>query len=110
MAKRGTLDSYTKKIVKKYAAALKKAGVPVSGMYVYGSRAKGLAGKWSDIDICVISPKFGKDSFDETVYLNRIAVDVDPIIEAVAYSPRDFAIEEDPFAYEIKTSGYPFKF
>jgi predicted nucleotidyltransferase len=39
----------------------------IKSAYLYGSYAKGVASKWSDIDIAVILPDFSDDLFEESV-------------------------------------------
>ena len=34
--------------------------VHVDGVYLFGSYAKGTADEWSDIDLAIVSPDFGK--------------------------------------------------
>lgn len=77
----------------------------VERLLVYGSFAKGTPQEHSDIDVCVVSPKFGEDITSEMVRLNTLAHRIDPRIEVVPYSPKDLAVEEDPLAYEITKYG-----
>lgn len=104
MAQRTTLTKI-EKTLKKYAQSLKGAGFDVERLLVYGSFAKGAPQEHSDIDICVVSPEFGKDETSEMVRLNTLAHRIDPRIEVVPYNPQDLAVEEDPLAHEIRTHG-----
>ena len=72
-------------------------------VYLYGSYAKGKAHKWSDIDVCVISPKF-KDLSRATIRLAKLSWKVSSDIEPVAFSPKDF-VDENPLVWEIKQHG-----
>ena len=92
-------------IAKKYIDHVKKSGIPVSAAYLFGSFAKNTAKKYSDIDICVISKKFGKDYFDEAVKLRHLTWDVDDRIEPVPYRPEDLNDRYSTLAHEIKTFG-----
>jgi len=92
-------------IAKKYINQVKKSGIPVSAAYLFGSFAKNTAKKYSDIDICVISKKFGKDYFDEAVKLRHLTWDVDDRIEPVPYRPEDLNDRYSTLAHEIKTFG-----
>lgn len=78
----------------KFIDQLRKSGVFVSSSSVYGSWVKGTANKDSDIDVCVISPHFGKDYIKEMVELRKIALEVDSRIEPIPFTPEDF---QDPF-------------
>lgn len=85
-----------RKIIKKveaYTETLKQDKLPVQHVYIFGSFAKGTPHKWSDIDVCVISPKFS-NSWDALEYLwqktPRIEDPYAPHIEPVGFSPKDF--------------------
>lgn len=52
-----------KRELNKYLAKIKK-DIPVNGAILYGSYAKGTAGRNSDIDLIVLSDKFNKMSDD----------------------------------------------
>ncbi len=92
-------------IVKKYIDFLKQKGVSVSDAYLFGSYAKGNQKEWSDIDVCVVSPNFGKDYFDEMVYLHKLAYSVDDRIEPHPRTQEDLNDPYDIFASEIKKYG-----
>ena len=93
-------------IARDYVNFLEKDGLPIKQALLFGSYAKGKQHKDSDIDICIISPKF-KDHFKAIQYLlrQRRSSDVDMGIEPVGYSPQDFAEDENPFVWEIKKTG-----
>jgi len=78
--------------------------VVVHSAYLYGSHARGNAGKWSDIDIALISRDFMKDRTDERIRLMKIALEVDKRIEPVPFRPETFT-DSDPLAWEIKHNG-----
>jgi len=92
-------------IAKKYIARVKKSGIPVSAAYLFGSFAKGVEKKYSDIDICVISPVFGKDYFEEMVKLSHLTHKVDDRIEPVAYGLNDLNDKYSTLAAEIRQHG-----
>ncbi len=94
-----------KKIANKYLEEVIKSGIPVDSAYLFGSYAKGNSNKFSDIDICVVSKKFGKDYFRESVMLDNLAIDVDFKIEAVPMTPKDMNDRYSTLASEIKKYG-----
>lgn len=62
--------------------------------------------QYSDIDIAIVSPSFGKDRYEEGVMLFEIAGTIDPLIEPVPVSLKSF--EQDtwvPLIYEIRKNG-----
>ena len=46
-------------IAKKFIKELSKQGYLVNQAYLFGSYAKGNPKSYSDIDVCVVSPKLG---------------------------------------------------
>lgn len=99
-----------KKIIKKieeFANILKQDNLPIKEVYLFGSFAKGNPHKWSDIDVCVISPKF-TNSFDALQYLWRkcpnIQNPLEPHLEPIGYSPKEFR-EKSALKNEIRETG-----
>jgi len=90
---------------KKYIDYLKEKGIIVSSAYLFGSYAKGNAKEWSDIDVCVVSPDFGKDYFDEMLYLQKFTSSIDDRIEPHPRTQEDLNDPYDIFANEIKKYG-----
>ena len=76
--------------------------------YLYGSYAKGMASKWSDIDIAVISTEFSDDLFEERVALMRIAVRIDDRIEPYPFLETTFN-SNNPLRDEIQKHGIRIK-
>ena len=50
-----------KKIIDKYIQKLIENKIDVEKVILFGSYAKGLSSKGSDLDLCVVSKNFGKD-------------------------------------------------
>lgn len=88
-----------------YKRRLKKVGVPFTALYLFGSYAKKKQRPWSDIDIAVVSRKFGKDFVKESVLLNRVADEIHPLIQAHPLHPKTLRDPYSTFAYEIQTHG-----
>lgn len=102
----------TRKIKKSLSAVsarfrqkMEKAGIPVTKIIVFGSQARGTAKKWSDIDLCVVSPVFGKNRFEERLRLFALSSQVDINIEPHPFSPHDLLNKWDPLAGEINKYG-----
>lgn len=106
---KNTKKILTKKLVKniadKYIGKVVNAGIPVSAAYIFGSYAKNNANVFSDIDICIISEKFGRDYFRESIILGNLANDVSYKIEAVPMNPNDMNDKYSTLATEIKKYG-----
>lgn len=105
MVKKSILSDTPVNLIKKYKKVLEKAGIPVTKMILFGSYAKGRAKPWSDIDVCVVSSVFGKDSHEELVRLMRLTSKVDDMIEPHPYHPKDLNDPYDALAHEINTYG-----
>lgn len=94
------------RIVQGYSRRLSKEDkLPINQVIIFGSRVKGKSRKWSDIDVCVISPKF-KDEFETLGYLlrKRNEQEVMAGLEPVGFSEKDFK-EGSTLIEEIKKTG-----
>lgn len=93
--------------VARFLALVQEAGIPVSRAYLFGSHAKGGASPTSDIDVCVISPEFGRDPIAETVRLRQISLAIDSRIEPIALSELGLEDRYSTLVSEIKRYGVP---
>lgn len=109
MDRKNALSPQILKKIRRFAQLLKKEKISLDQFILFGSYVHGQPKKYSDIDLCVVSPLFGKDPIKERVKLGLLADKVDWRIEPHPYHPKDLAIEEDPFAYEIKRTGIAIK-
>ncbi len=90
---------------------LKKNGIRVKKVILYGSHAKGEFHKDSDIDVAIVSPDFGKNRFEEGVKLFEIAYKIDPRIEPVPVSLKSYKKDTwIPLIHEIRENGIEIKF
>lgn len=90
--------------IKEYLAVLKEDHLPISQVWLFGSYAKGNPNQWSDIDLCIISPKF-HDPWDAMQYLwSKRVHDSGVTIEPVGFSQKDFQ-DTTSLVHEIKTTG-----
>ncbi len=76
--------------INKYLEALKKNNTQVQRVILYGSYANGKADKDSDIDLAIISPDLGHDSFDEAIRLRKLTHGIDLDISPRPYSERQY--------------------
>lgn len=91
--------------VKHYAALLKEKGILFEKIIIFGSQAKGKAREWSDVDVCVVSKAFGKDTQAERVKLMITRDDNSLEIEPHPFHPKDLQNKWDPLAHEIRLHG-----
>ena len=92
------------KLAKKYKRELQKV-LPVEQVILFGSQVKGTAKSYSDIDICVVSPIFGKDRHDERVMLSQFVDNIDLRLEPHPLHPSDFQDKWDTLAQEVRRTG-----
>lgn len=105
MAKKPILKKIPINEIKKYKQNLINHLIPVDKIILFGSYAKGKQKPWSDIDLCIVSRSFGKNSFDELVMLMKLTNDPDCLIEPHPYHPHDLEDPFDPLANEIRKYG-----
>lgn len=111
MAKKPSLKR-VEKIIREYIQLLKADGFDIEKVLLYGSYAKGTPHHDSDIDICIISDKFGKNPAEEGKYLFRkLWLIKNANIEPVSYSPNYFYNKNNlsPLINEIKKTGVELK-
>ena len=92
------------KKVQKLAIALKESGINIKALYLYGSHAKGRAGRNSDIDVAIVSENFSGNFSVDLKPLLPVLKKSDSAIEPMLYRPEDFQ-EEDPLVWEILHNG-----
>jgi len=105
MANSTKIDAKVLTTTRKFLNAVTSSGIKVDKAIIFGSQATGRAHKWSDIDLCIVSPQFGHDSHQELMTLlhltNKETVDIEPH----PYHPKDLADKYDPLANEIRKYG-----
>lgn len=97
------------KIVKRYAQRLKDEKFPFFAIYLFGSYATGQPKKESDIDVAVLSNKLKRGWNKNEELLWKLSLDIDPRIEPIGMTLKDFKDNCDPLAAEIKKTGVRIK-
>jgi len=101
MAEREIID-----IISRYITILKENGVFFEKVILFGSNVNGFPGKWSDIDIAVVSSEFGKDHMEERLMLAKLAYRIDPRLEVHPIGLYEYEHETwKTIIHEIKTTG-----
>lgn len=94
----------------RFKKLLERKGIPVSKLLLYGSHARGDDHRDSDIDVCIISPAFGKDRIRERMFLFRQAPFIDPRIEPVSFSPAEYRSNRiSPLLHRIRKEAIEVK-
>ena len=91
--------------VLQFGRLLQQEGIPVSKLLIFGSYAKNTATNDSDIDVCVVSPTFGKDVVDEMQFLFKKRRNIDSRIEPYPSSLSEFEKIESPLMSEVRKYG-----
>ncbi len=94
-----------KLIFSEFKKELEKNGIKVEKMILFGSYAKGKIHPYSDVDICVVSPQFGKKDFEEMVEISLLAKKICLLIEVIPMNPKDLSSNKHPLAAEINKTG-----
>jgi len=96
--------------IRQFVKELRRRKIRVAKVILYGSRVTGKAHEYSDIDVAIVSPDFGKDRYREGAKLFEIASEIDARIEPVPLSLK--AYKNDtwvPLIYEIREKGLDLK-
>lgn len=81
--------------VQTYLRKVNDSGIPVTFGVIFGSQARGIADKDSDIDLLVISSHFdGKKDQRETTLLWELTIGYDSRVEPIPVGEREW-IEDD---------------
>ena len=103
-------QSQIKKTIKDLVDSLKRKGIKVNKLILYGSYANGNPRPDSDIDVAVVSSNFGKDRVEEGMALFRIAGKINSRLAPVPIPTQVY--ENDtwiPLIYEIREKGMELK-
>jgi len=96
------LEPSVLKSVQRYLRALKERDIDVESAVVFGSRCRGTADEWSDIDLLVIAPQF--DDMRDRSGINllwRVAARIDSRIEPIACGSRQWREDDSSAILEI---------
>ncbi len=77
--------------VKRYIEVLEAKGIPVQRALLFGSWAKGVAQKESDVDVALISSFFSGDRFSDRRIIVPLRRGINANIEPLPFTPQDFA-------------------
>ena len=78
------------KIIRSFQEALKNQGIKTDKIILFGSYAKGVANKYSDIDLIIVSRDFDGMSFMHRCdVLGKAIAEIMEPIEPLAYTPEE---------------------
>lgn len=90
--------------LKKFLNMVSNSGLHIERAIIFGSYAKGKAGKWSDIDVALVSKDFTGVRFYDRKKLNRCLIKIDSRIETHPFRPEDFT-RDNLFVDQILKDG-----
>lgn len=90
--------------IQKFIDFLEKTGIHIEKAILFGSYAKGVYNKWSDIDLALISNVFEGNRYNDLDKLTDACFAIDTNISALPYRPEDF-VTDDLFVKEILNYG-----
>lgn len=90
--------------IKRFREMISDSGLHLERVILFGSYAKGTAGKWSDIDIALVSRDFTGTGFYDRKRINPYLIKTDSRIEPHPFRSEDFK-EDNPFVMEILKQG-----
>ncbi len=91
--------------VKRFAGAVRKQGVQLRQVFLFGSYARGEQREWSDIDVALVADEFVGVSFEDIKRFIDVTIQKPYILfELHTFSTADFETG-NPFVAEIKRTG-----
>ena len=92
--------------LKKLAEEIKRKGVHLEKVVLYGSYSRNEQHKYSDIDVAFVADEFIGIGFEDVKLfahslVNRPNLNISPR----TYNTKDFNVENDPFVEEILRTG-----
>lgn len=106
---RKTIPKKVKQELRPYIARLKKEKLPIEKVIVFGSYAKGTENPWSDIDVCIVSPRFTQPMRAMQYLWSKREKKYSIRIEPLGFHPNDFYDTYDTLIQEIKKTGIEYK-
>lgn len=94
------------KRLEQLADDIKKMGIHLRRVVLYGSYAKNMQHQWSDIDVAFVADEFKSIGYADVKLFSSLLIKKPNIdIQPRTYNTRDFTPERDPFVEEILKNG-----
>lgn len=78
--------------IKNYVAELKKSGIPVQKVVLFGSWVRGQVREESDIDVSLISDAFSGDRFQDRRKIVPLRRKINTKIEPIPFNQESFSV------------------
>lgn len=94
------------KEVKKIAGDIKKSGIHLNKVMLFGSYAKNIQHTWSDIDVALVADAFKGIGYEDVRLFSKILIKYPHLnIQPHTYNTKNFSPDKDPFVEEILKTG-----
>jgi|APTNR8051073442_1049403.scaffolds.fasta_scaffold01627_8 predicted nucleotidyltransferase len=91
--------------VKRFAEAIRKQGIDLKAVILFGSYARGEQREWSDIDVALVADEFIGVSFEDIKRFIDVTIQKPYLfIESHTFNTSEF-YEGNPFISEIRRTG-----
>ena len=102
------IDRHTAiELVRQFAEDVKKQGVDLRQVFLFGSYAHGTPSEWSDIDVALVADDFVGVSFEDIKKFIDVTIQKPYFaFEIHTFNTEDF-IKSNPFVNEIVRTGIP---
>lgn len=101
------MDKKTLILIKEVRENLKNSGIDLQGIYLFGSRSKGIQETDSDYDVAIVIKS--KVTHETKDFVRSIVYDImlkhDVVIDSHIYSEKDISDPQTPFREVIKNEG-----
>jgi predicted nucleotidyltransferase len=96
--------------IEKFADEIKKSGIGLRRVILFGSYAVNKQKKYSDVDIALVADNFkGIDFFDIGLFAAILSKYSNLLLQPRTYNTSQFSAEKDPLVEEILKTGIEIK-
>ncbi|MEX2231111.1 MAG: nucleotidyltransferase domain-containing protein [Cyclobacteriaceae bacterium] len=92
--------------LQKIAAEIKRSGIHLKKVILFGSYSKNQQHEWSDIDVAFVADEFKSIGPEDVKLFSKILIKYPDLgIQPRTYNTKDFTPRKDPFVEEILRTG-----
>lgn len=99
------INKEVKNKVLDFAKLLDKSGIKADKIILYGSHVKGKASDYSDIDLCVVSSLFERNSDYYFKKIWHLATQIDSSLEPIPFTQQELVDKYSTLSSEIRKYG-----
>lgn len=88
------------------ATEIKRSGIHLKKVILFGSYSKNKQHQWSDIDVVLVADEFKSIGPEDVQLFSKILIKYPELdIQPRTYNTKDFTPDKDPFVEEILRTG-----